>query len=98
MYRNDRQSHAGGVAIAIRQNIKHKLLHTTNTANIENISIEVNISNTPTIITSAYSPRYTTDFKNDMLLLTSHVTLPFICIYYIGRSQRETYVMGLQQK
>lgn len=80
VYRNDRQSHAGGVAIAIRHDIEHKLLPTTNTVIIENISIEVNISNTPTIITSAYSPRYTTDFKSDMLLLTSHVTTPFILL------------------
>lgn len=62
VYRNDRHSHAGGVALAIRRNIEHRLLPNINTSTIENISIELKIANTPTIITSAYSPRYTNTF------------------------------------
>lgn len=75
IYRNDRiqQAH-GGVAIAIRKNIPHKLRSSFNTSYIENIAIEVNINNVITCITAAYSPKYSSQFANDIQALTSHNT------------------------
>lgn len=72
MYRNDRQLQAhGGVAIAVRNNIQHKLCAETNTNFIENISIELPINNKQTRITAAYSPRSSPHFTNNIKLLTS---------------------------
>lgn len=72
VYRNDRlhQGH-GGVAIAIRSTIKHKLLSPINTQHIENISVEINMNNESLRITSAYSPKPSIHFKNDLQRLTS---------------------------
>lgn len=73
VYRNDRihQAH-GGVAVLIRETITHKVCAPLPTASIENISVEVNINNVPTLITTAYSPKYSTFFANDIQTLTSH--------------------------
>lgn len=70
VFRNDRQLQAhGGVAIAIRNNIQHKVCSPVNTHIIENISIEITINNTPVRITSAYAPRASQHFANDIELL-----------------------------
>lgn len=72
IYRNDRSTHAhGGVAIAIRKNIAHKYIAPVNTHTIENVAIEMSINNTPTSIIAAYSPKYTHNFSNDLLALTT---------------------------
>lgn len=55
IYRNDRVTHGGGVAIAIKQNIKHKLLGTNDTTTIENISVSIDVSGRELIITSVYN-------------------------------------------
>lgn len=72
IHRNDRETHAhGGVAIAVRKSIIHKVLSPHNTNFIENLAIEVTINNIRTIITSAYSPHSSNHFGNDEKLLTS---------------------------
>lgn len=72
IYRNDRLTHAhGGVAIAVRKSITHKVRSPFNTAFIENTAIEININNVPTCITTAYSPKYSSHFANDIQTLTS---------------------------
>lgn len=51
VYRNDRITHGhGGVAIAIRNTIKHKVRSPFDTESTENIAIEVNINNVPTCL------------------------------------------------
>lgn len=72
VYRNDRLTHPhGGVAIAVRDGISHKIRMPFNTSSIENITIEVLINNIPTCITAAYSPKYSIHFANDIQALTS---------------------------
>lgn len=72
VHRNDRlhQGH-GGVTIAIRSSIKHKLISSLNTQHIESISIEIEVNHNPLRITVAYNPRASTQFKNDLQKLTS---------------------------
>lgn len=72
VYRNDRLTHPhGGVAIAVRDGLSHKIRMPFNTSSIENIAIEVLINNIPTCITAAYSPKYSIHFANDIQALTS---------------------------
>lgn len=72
IYRNDRLSHPhGGVAIAIKNDIAHKICAPINTSSIENIAVEVQINNVPTHIAVAYSPKYTINFANDITMLTT---------------------------
>lgn len=72
VYRNDRLTHAhGGVAIAIRDSLQHKIVSPTQTNIIENIAIEMLIDNTPTRIVAAYCPKQSVHFENDIRLLTS---------------------------
>lgn len=51
LYRHDRQTHGGGVAIAVRCNIDHKLLSIQNTNSIECISVAINIGQKQIVIT-----------------------------------------------
>lgn len=71
-YRNDRlpQPH-GGVAIAIRNGLSHKMLQPIVTNFVENLAIEITINNTPTNVIVAYSPKHSQHFLNDIELLTS---------------------------
>lgn len=78
IYREDRLTHGGGVLIAIKSNIVHKLLPKINTTCIENISIQVTIDRRPVIFTAAYNPIYTPDFRADLDLLTN-----FSCDFFI---------------
>lgn len=72
VYRNDRLNRAhGGVAIAIRNSLKHKHCSPIDTQSIENIAIEILIGNTPTNIVVAYCPKHFTQFENDIQMLTS---------------------------
>lgn len=72
IYRNDRLTHPhGGVAIAVRNGIPHKVRTHFLTNHIENIAIEIAINNIPTCITAAYSPKYSIHFANDIETLTS---------------------------
>lgn len=72
IYRNDRLDHGhGGVAIGIRNNIQHKSCTPVNTNIIENISIELLIDNVQTRITSAYCPKSSTHFANDIQLISN---------------------------
>lgn len=59
----------GGVAILIKKTILHKTLNIPILNAIECIAIEIKIHNTPQIIISAYSPKYTQLFKNDIAKL-----------------------------
>lgn len=71
IYRNDRDSaHGGGVAIAIRNTIKHKALPFTTTSSIENISIITYINGRSTTFTAAYCPKYTNSFEADVKKIT----------------------------
>jgi len=79
IYRNDRQdTHGGGVAIAVKRSIKHKLLPIYQTKKIENISVSVIINNRCVILTAAYSPQYFKSFEADIKKLT-----PFNKEYFI---------------
>lgn len=69
IYRNDRDSFAGGVAILVRNSIDHILLPIQRTDKIENISIQLIIQQRPIIFTSAYSPSYGNNFSNDIMQL-----------------------------
>lgn len=67
VYRNDRLTHPhGGVAIAIRDSIKHKIRMPFNTSFIENIAIDLLIENVTTCVIAAYSPKYSIHFANDI--------------------------------
>lgn len=70
IYRNDRLTHGGGVLIAVRKNIEHKLIRSYDTAVAENISIQATVGKSPIIFTSVYVPRYSKDFKNDINKMT----------------------------
>lgn len=71
IYRNDRQMPGGGLLIAIKNCIKHKLLNSDKTSLIENLSISVQLNGRSILITSAYSPKYSNQFKTDINILTS---------------------------
>jgi hypothetical protein len=70
IHREDRNTPHGGVAIAVKKNIKHNLLPRYPTVSIENISIIISIGGIPTILTSAYCPKYSTMFKEDLKKIT----------------------------
>lgn len=69
-YRNDRFNHGDGVAICVNKNIRHELLAVYNTSSIENISVAVFVNDEKIILTSAYNPRYTSSFSNDIEKMT----------------------------
>lgn len=70
IYPNDLTGHGGGVAICVNKIIQHKLLPAIETNTIENISISVKVHGRNVVLTSAYSPRYTTAFTQDIGKLT----------------------------
>lgn len=70
IHRLDRPTPGGGVAIAVKHSIKHKLLPTYRTKTIENISISTTINNRYVILTAAYSPKYHNSFESDIKKLT----------------------------
>lgn len=86
-HRLDRsEKRLGGVAIIVKNNVKHKLLPHSNTQLIENISIEVSLSNGGSIIiTSVYLPGGTqclqasTFLRSDIRKLTNSPKSYFIC-------------------
>lgn len=78
IYRRDRISHGGGVLMAVRNTIDHCLLPFDRTDHIENLSISISVNQKTVILTSAYSPRYTTKFSNDISVLTSKTKEFFI--------------------
>ena len=71
VYREDRRTHGGGVLIAIKNSVPHERISMFQTSNIENISIIIKINNRHVRFTSAYSPKYTPRFTDD---------LPFLCV------------------
>lgn len=71
IYRNDRLTHGGGVAIAVRKNLSHRLLPIATTNIIENISVEIQLGQKMITITSAYNPQPSTHFANDFNILTN---------------------------
>lgn len=76
IYRNDRSDHGGGVLIAVKSSIPHKVLSPMPTKKMENISIELAISGRPIKFTSAYSAKYTPDFVNTLFLVTLMLSIP----------------------
>lgn len=70
VYRNDRGTHGGGVLIAIRNDVEHKRLPNYNTEVAENISIEVKMERLNLVFTSAYVPKYSKHYKNDIFKMT----------------------------
>lgn len=66
LYRNDRKTHGGGVAIGIKKGIRHRLLNIYNTKSIENISVAITVGSKSIIVTCAYSPNFTNDFSADI--------------------------------
>lgn len=77
IYRNDRSTHGGGVAIAIKYGLKHDLLNLCPTVSIENISIIVYLNTRSLIFTSAYCGRFSRHFSSDIHLLTSFFNSEF---------------------
>lgn len=71
IYRNDRDTHGGGVAIAIKHGLVHNLLPICPTNSVENISICMNLNNKNIIFTSAYCSKYSIHFSSDIHTLTS---------------------------
>lgn len=78
IYREDRLSHGGGVMIGIKRNIPHQRITKFATKTIENVSIEINVNNLPLRITSAYCPKFTNHFYNDLEIITTTGTDFFI--------------------
>jgi len=71
IHRNDRNNdRGGGVAIAVKSNIKHDLLPITKTSCIENISIKVSLNGKNATFTSIYCPKYQQGFEKDIKILT----------------------------
>lgn len=71
IYRNDRETHGGGVAIAIRHDVQHKLMSLCNTISIEKISVAVTMNHREITIINAYSPRHTPHFIRDIRLMSN---------------------------
>lgn len=71
VYRKDRISHGGGVAIVIKSTLKHNVDSSFPTKLIENVCVSVEFLNTKVKFISAYCPRYTPDFIHDLDLMTS---------------------------
>lgn len=69
-YRQDRLTLGGGVAIAVKHDIKHCLLPTITNINIENLGIELLINNRKITLVSVYNPPSNTSFKRDMKTIT----------------------------
>lgn len=70
IYRSDRPSNGGGVAIAIKNNLKHSLIKSIPTSNIENIGIELKINRQKIFLIAVYSPRYDSNFKKELKNIT----------------------------
>lgn len=69
IYRKDRTSHGGGVAIAIKSALSHEPLPHINTSIIENVSILLHHNNKKIVFSSVYNPKDSPFFKADMLKL-----------------------------
>lgn len=71
LLRNDRMHRSGGgVALLIHKSISFKQLPITYTSTIENLSVEVNINKRKIIVSTAYCPKYSSNFTNDIKALT----------------------------
>lgn len=73
-FRRDRGSHGGGVAIAVKKDIKCKQIDSFRTSHIENVAILLEADSRQILMVSAYSPSYSRDLADDIKLLFS---LPF---------------------
>ena len=71
VFRNDRFTHGGGVAIAIKSAVNHKLEPSLLTASFENICISVEIANQKILFIAAYCPLFSANFSRDLDILTS---------------------------
>ena len=58
LHRNDRNRHGGGVALYIRNDIKHKVRNDLSMEGIESLCVEISkgINNEPLLICSMYRP------------------------------------------
>lgn len=71
IYRNDRLTHGGGVAIAIKRGIQHDLLDLCVTMNMECIAIAIHLRSGTINISSVYSPHYSIHFGSDLSKITA---------------------------
>lgn len=78
IFRNDRDSRGGGVAIAVRKNLACNTHKIYNTKSIENISVLIKTSGSDIIITTAYSPKHDSSFEEDVLKMMEHTQECFI--------------------
>lgn len=70
-YRNDRiSSRGGGVALLVHKSLNHNILPISKTSYIENLSVQICINRTKVTVTTAYSPKHTRYFRNDIKALT----------------------------
>lgn len=66
IHRNDRLTHGGGVAIAVRRGIQHERLESCDTNTLENITMAIDFHNKRIVIISVYNPHYSSHFVNDL--------------------------------
>lgn len=68
VHRNDRlNNHGGGVAIVIKNTIPHIVLQPFSTISIENIAVTINLNGQNVNMICAYCPKFTADFKQDII-------------------------------
>lgn len=71
IHRNDRLTHGGGVAIAVRRGIQHERLKSCDTNTLENITMAIDFHNKRIVVMSVYSPHYSSHFVNDLNKITT---------------------------
>lgn len=64
IYRRDRNSRGGGVALLIRKDLRSRRVTIGNTYAIESVAAEISGPEGKFTVASVYSPRYTPSFKN----------------------------------
>lgn len=79
VYRCDRATTGGGVAVAVRNHLNTIQLPTYCTKNIENVSVELKLLNRSIVLTAIYSPRYNDKFKDDIRKITPSNKEYIIC-------------------
>lgn len=70
IFRRDRTAHGGGVAIAVKNNLKVKSYPNYTTKGIENVSVELIMENRSLVLTSVYCPKFDDKFKDDIIKIT----------------------------
>lgn len=78
IYRCDRETHGGGVAIAVKRAISHQPIGSIALKSIENIAVQISVNGKPITVIAAYCPHYTQHFSADIRRLTDNSQSFFI--------------------